>query len=462
MPSSGATAACDSRPVYCTREVRDRADARVEVFERRRVHHHRRVHAVERAAFEHEDLAAAALFGRRADDRDRDAELVDERREREPGADGGRGDDVVPARVPDARQRVVLRADREVQRAVADAAARTRSAGRRSPASTGSPASASTPAVHALDCSSSNFSSGCAWMRWLSPTSRSRVARRRSSRAGGLRVHPGSVPPCSTPTQRCRADRAPERTALLVDFDGSLAPIVDRPERRGPLPACADVLGRLAAGLGRVGIVSGRPVEFLARHLPVAGLVLVGLYGMEQSIDGDYVGRPARRALSRRGRGRGRGARGARSRRSSSSPSRGSASRCTGDRRPSGRARSSRSRTRSRAAHGLAELRDAHGGRAAAADRVDKGDRDRRAGRRVRRSARSRATTAATSPRSPRSTAGRRRRPAATRGADRRALEPRRRPSCAAAVDVARRRARPGSLALLDPRGGRVGEPVGG
>ena len=37
----------------------------------------------------------------------REAEIVDERREREPGADRRGGDDVVPARVPDARQRVV-------------------------------------------------------------------------------------------------------------------------------------------------------------------------------------------------------------------------------------------------------------------------------------------------------------------------------------------------------------------
>ena len=46
---------------------------------------------------------------------------------------------------------------------------------------------------------------------------------------------------------------------------------------------------RLAAGLGRVAVVSGRPVEFLARQLPVDGLALVGLYGMEQSVDGAYA-----------------------------------------------------------------------------------------------------------------------------------------------------------------------------
>jgi len=80
----------------------------------------------------------------------------------------------------------------------------------------------------------------------------------------------------------------PARTALLVDFDGSLAPIVERAEDARPLPAAVDALVRLARGLGRVAIVSGRPVGFLARHLPVDGLALVGLYGMEHAIDGAY------------------------------------------------------------------------------------------------------------------------------------------------------------------------------
>ena len=80
----------------------------------------------------------------------------------------------------------------------------------------------------------------------------------------------------------------PDRTALLVDFDGSLAPIVGRADDARPLPGALPVLSRLATRLGRVAIVSGRPVGFLARHLGVDGLALVGLYGMERSIDGAY------------------------------------------------------------------------------------------------------------------------------------------------------------------------------
>jgi trehalose 6-phosphate phosphatase len=42
------------------------------------------------------------------------------------------------------------------------------------------------------------------------------------------------------------------------------------------------VLAGLAARLGRVAVVSGRPVAFLRAALPVAGLTLVGQYGLER------------------------------------------------------------------------------------------------------------------------------------------------------------------------------------
>jgi trehalose 6-phosphate phosphatase len=80
----------------------------------------------------------------------------------------------------------------------------------------------------------------------------------------------------------------PTRTALLVDFDGSLAPFVAHAEDARPLPGVVDVIERLVAGLGRVAIVSGRPLSYLTRHVPIRGLAYAGLYGMERSIDGEY------------------------------------------------------------------------------------------------------------------------------------------------------------------------------
>ncbi len=84
--------------------------------------HHRRVHAGERAPFEQEHLAAATFLGRRPDHGHRETELVDERGQCQPGAHGSRGDDVVPARVADCRQGVVLGTDREMQRPVSERA----------------------------------------------------------------------------------------------------------------------------------------------------------------------------------------------------------------------------------------------------------------------------------------------------------------------------------------------------
>jgi trehalose 6-phosphate phosphatase len=81
----------------------------------------------------------------------------------------------------------------------------------------------------------------------------------------------------------------PPRTALLVDFDGSLAPFVPHAEDARPLPGVVEVVDRLVARLGRVAIVSGRPLSYLMRHLPVDGLAYAGLYGMEWAIDGEYT-----------------------------------------------------------------------------------------------------------------------------------------------------------------------------
>jgi len=77
----------------------------------------------------------------------------------------------------------------------------------------------------------------------------------------------------------------PAHSVVIVDFDGTLAPIVADPPAARPLPEAAPVLGRLARHLGRVAVVSGRPVDFLRRQLPVEGLVLLGQYGVER-LDG--------------------------------------------------------------------------------------------------------------------------------------------------------------------------------
>lgn len=86
-----------------------------------------------------------------------------------------------------------------------------------------------------------------------------------------------------------RAD--PSGSVLLFDFDGTLSPLVDDPAAARPLPGVVERLDRLAARYRTVGAVSGRPVSFLAEHLP-SSVVLSGLYGLESLVDGQIVDHP--------------------------------------------------------------------------------------------------------------------------------------------------------------------------
>jgi trehalose 6-phosphate phosphatase len=74
----------------------------------------------------------------------------------------------------------------------------------------------------------------------------------------------------------------PARAAVIMDFDGTLAPIVDDPPSATPLPEATATLDRLARCFGRVAVVSGRPVAFLRDRLTVEGLALFGQYGVER------------------------------------------------------------------------------------------------------------------------------------------------------------------------------------
>jgi len=83
----------------------------------------------------------------------------------------------------------------------------------------------------------------------------------------------------------------PPTAGLVVDFDGVLSPIVEDPTTSAMPDGVAHVLGRLANGLGLVAVMSGRPVDFLRDRVPVAGVPLLGSYGMEQ------VGRDGQRKM---------------------------------------------------------------------------------------------------------------------------------------------------------------------
>lgn len=84
----------------------------------------------------------------------------------------------------------------------------------------------------------------------------------------------------------------PDRAVVVVDFDGTLAAIVDDPADAVPFPGVVEVLARLARRLGCVAVVSGRPVAFLRDAFPAGGLTLVGQYGLERLDGGQAVRDP--------------------------------------------------------------------------------------------------------------------------------------------------------------------------
>lgn len=99
----------------------------------------------------------------------------------------------------------------------------------------------------------------------------------------------------ATPLRELR-DR-PGQSGVLVDFDGTLAPIVDDPAEARPLPAAVDALQRLARRYRRVVVVSGRPAGFLVEQLGLGrsaashgpSVVASGLYGLEWAGSGGVV-----------------------------------------------------------------------------------------------------------------------------------------------------------------------------
>jgi len=84
----------------------------------------------------------------------------------------------------------------------------------------------------------------------------------------------------------------PARAALFVDFDGSLAPIVDDPARAAPLPRSVEALRVLARRLARVAVVTGRPVGFVRRHVPDPAVAIAGQYGLERDVRGQVEADP--------------------------------------------------------------------------------------------------------------------------------------------------------------------------
>lgn len=90
---------------------------------------------------------------------------------------------------------------------------------------------------------------------------------------------------------RNRIAHDPEGTGLVLDFDGTLAPIVADPPAARITPGLSAPLRLLAQRLAVVAVVSGRPASFLGEHVDVEGVRLLGVYGTEEWQGGRAVAR---------------------------------------------------------------------------------------------------------------------------------------------------------------------------
>jgi trehalose 6-phosphate phosphatase len=70
---------------------------------------------------------------------------------------------------------------------------------------------------------------------------------------------------------------------LLLDFDGTLAEVVARPELARPVPGAREALARLVGTFAIVAVITGRRAEEVAALLDVDGVTYEGLYGIQET-----------------------------------------------------------------------------------------------------------------------------------------------------------------------------------
>ena len=113
-----------------------------------------------------------------------------------------------------------------------------------------------------------------------------------------------------SPLDPLRAD--PARAAILTDVDGTLAPIVERPEQAAVPARASELLAALNERFGLVGCISGRRALEARRLVGVDEIAYAGNHGLELLLPGDdeprldpaLAGQRARRGRVRRRAGR--------------------------------------------------------------------------------------------------------------------------------------------------------------
>jgi trehalose 6-phosphate phosphatase len=91
----------------------------------------------------------------------------------------------------------------------------------------------------------------------------------------------------SAPVLLVRLRSEPEQAAVLLDVDGTLAPIVERPEDAAVPQETQAEVERLARRYGLVACISGRPSADVRRLVGVEGIEYVGVHGLEGNVDAE-------------------------------------------------------------------------------------------------------------------------------------------------------------------------------
>ncbi|MGW5401583.1 trehalose-phosphatase [Streptomyces sp. NPDC003952] len=103
--------------------------------------------------------------------------------------------------------------------------------------------------------------------------------------------HPHDLPMPDTTAGREGLEallRAPRRSVVALDFDGTLADIVPDPDQARAHPGAVAALAALAPEVGSIAVVTGRPAGVAVRYGGFAGvpglehLVVLGHYGAER------------------------------------------------------------------------------------------------------------------------------------------------------------------------------------
>jgi trehalose 6-phosphate phosphatase len=84
----------------------------------------------------------------------------------------------------------------------------------------------------------------------------------------------------------------PRRALIAADYDGTLAPIVDRPGDARAHPGAVPALTALAGAVGTIAVISGRPAAdavALGGLAAVPGLIVIGHYGWQRWQDGELT-----------------------------------------------------------------------------------------------------------------------------------------------------------------------------